>query len=210
VPAIVEAWYPGQAGGQALADVLFGDFNQAGRLPVTFYRSVEDLPPYDDYAMSGRTYRFFEGEPLFAFGHGLSYTRFEMGSLRIDRPQVAVGEQVTVAVEVSNSGDRAGDEVVQLYTRHPDAAVPRPRKELAGFKRISLEPGQRKRVAFALHTHQLGYYGSDMKYAVHPGRVEVLLGRSSQDLPLRGQIEIVGERSVVEKVFFSEAREMVA
>ena len=204
---LVEAWYPGQAGGQALADVLFGDYNPGGRLPVIFYRSVDDLPPFEDYAMEGRTYRYFQGEPLFPFGYGLSYTTFELGSLSIHPAEVSIGEQVTVAAEVINTGDRAGDEVVQLYIRHPGAAVPRPIKELKGFKRLHLQPGERKTLAFTLHSHQLGYYDDEMRYAAHPGSVEVLIGNSSRDLPLVGRFQIVGEGAQVDKVFFSRVGE---
>jgi beta-glucosidase len=207
IPAIVEAWYPGQAGGDAIADVLFGDYNPGGRLPVTFYKSLEDLPPFADYQMEGRTYRYFHGEPLFPFGHGLSYTTFEFDNLRISQPQVQVGGQVTVSCDVTNSGERAGDEVAQLYVRHPGAAVPRPIRELKGFKRISLEPGERKTLTFTLHTHQLGYYDESMCYTVQAGTVEVTVGNCSQNLPLSGQFEIVGEQAEVSKVFFSQVRE---
>jgi beta-glucosidase len=193
VAAIVEAWYPGQAGGEALADVLFGDYNPGGRLPVTFYRSVNDLPPFEDYRMEGRTYRYFHGEPLYPFGHGLSYTTFAASDLRIHPAKVTHGGQIAVSVSVTNTGDRAGDEVVQLYIRHPDATVPRPSKELRDFKRAHLEPGEYKAVTFMLHTHQLGYYDGEGHYAVHPGVVEVLIGTSSQNLPLDGRFEIVGE-----------------
>jgi beta-glucosidase len=209
VPAIVEAWYPGQAGGDALADVLFGDYNPGGRLPITFYQSTNDLPPFEEYAMEGRTYRYFQGEPLFAFGHGLSYTTFELDNLRLEPDRVPVGAEVTLHVDVTNSGTLAGDEVVQVYIRHPEATVPRPLKELKGFKRISLQPGERKMVTFVLHTHQLGYYDQAMRYAVHPGTVEVLVGHASDHLPLSGQFEIVGQRTEEDssKVFFSQAHE---
>ena len=206
IPAIVEAWYPGQAGGEALADLLFGDHNPAGRLPVTFYRSVDDLPPFDDYAMTGRTYRYFDGEPLFPFGHGLSYTTFAFDRLRVDPANVAIGDQVTIRLEVTNTGERAGDEVVQLYVRYPGAATPRPLQELKGFQRIHLAPGACKTVAFALHTHQLGTYDEGLGYAVHPGAVEVLVGRSSRDLPLAGRFEITGQPSRVDRVFFSNVQ----
>ena len=205
IPAIVEAWYPGQAGGDALADVLFGDYNPGGRLPITFYRSTDDLPPFENYAMEGRTYRYFQGEPLFAFGHGLSYTTFELDNLRLETDKVPVGDQVTLHLNVTNSGALAGDEVVQLYVRHPDASVPRPIKELKGFKRVSLQPGERKTVTFSLHTHLLGYYDEAMRYAVHPGTVEVLVGNSSQHLPLSGSFMITGTQTEVDKVFFSRA-----
>ncbi len=206
IPAIVEAWYPGQAGGEAIADVLFGDYNPAGRLPVTFYKSVEDLPPFTDYQMEGRTYRYFRGEPLFPFGYGLSYTTFQFDNLRIDQAKVQAGDAVAVSVDVTNSGDRAGDEVVQLYVRHRDAAGSRPIKELKGFKRIPLRPGECKTVTFILHVNQLGVYDPVLRYAVEPGTVEVMLGNSSQHLPLTGTFEIVGQRADVLKAFFSDVR----
>ncbi len=206
IPAILEAWYPGQAGGEALADVLFGDYNPAGRLPVTFYKSVEDLPPFEDYRMEGRTYRFFRGEPLFPFGYGLSYTTFEFEDLQIDGSQVEIGNNTRIGFDVTNTGDRAGDEVVQLYIRHLDATVPRPIKELRAFKRINLEPGQRKRVVFTLHSHQLGFSDEAVKFVVQPGTVEVMVGNSSQHLPLTGTVEVVGQHhhNSVPRVFFSQ------
>jgi beta-glucosidase len=133
IPAIVEAWYPGQAGGAAIADVLFGDYNPSGRLPVTFYKSAADLPPFDDYSMKGRTYRFFTGQPLFPFGHGLSYTTFAYRNLKPD------------SVEVENTGTRAGEEVVQLYVNHA----------LANFQRISLRPKERRTVHFPKATGEI-------------------------------------------------------
>ena len=206
VPAIVETWYPGQAGGDALADVLFGDYNPGGRLPVTFYQSVDDLPPFDDYDMEGRTYRYFRGEPLFPFGFGLSYTTFELDNLHIDQSEAEAGGEVAISVDVTNTGDRTGDEVVQLYVRHPDATVPRPIKDLKGFKRITLQPGERKTVSFTLHTHQLGYYDETMRYAVHPGKVGVMVGNSSDHLPLTEAFEINGQAVDIsdDKVFFSD------
>ncbi len=208
IPAIVEAWYPGQAGGDAIADVLFGDYNPAGRLPVTFYKSVEDLPPFEDYQMEGRTYRYFQGEPLFAFGHGLSYTTFQFDNLHIGQSEVKVGSQVAISVDVTNTGDRTGDEVVQLYVRHRDATVTQPVKELKGFKRITLQPGERKTVTFTLYTHQLGIYDEAMQFVIQPGTVEVMVGHSSQHLPLSGTFEIVGQPAGIstEKVFFSQVQ----
>jgi beta-glucosidase len=208
VQAIVFVWYPGQEGGKAVADVLFGDYNPGGRLPVTFYRSVNDLPPFEDYDMEGRTYRYFRGEPLFAFGHGLSYTTFEFDNLHVDPSKVEVGGELAISADVTNAGDRVGDEVVQLYVRRPDATVPRPIKELKGFKRITLQPGERKTVTFTLYTHQLGYYDEAMQYAIHPGMVEVMVGKSSQNVPLTGQFEIVGGRADVASTrsFFSQVQ----
>jgi beta-glucosidase len=208
VPAIVEAWYPGQAGGEALADVLFGDYNPAGRLPVTFYKSVEDLPPFVDYQMEGRTYRYFRGEPLFAFGHGLSYTTFEFDNLHVSHSEIKAGSTVAVSVDVTNSGDRAGDEVVQLYTRHSAAPSPRPIKELKGFKRFSLEAGERKTMTFTLSTDQLASWDEGGQWMVLPGTVEVMVGDSSQHLPLSGTFEIVGQPADVnnDRTLFSDVK----
>jgi beta-glucosidase len=208
IPAIVEAWYPGQAGGDALADVLFGDYNPGGRLPVTFYRSLDDLPPFDDYRMEGRTYRYFEGDPLFAFGHGLSYTHFRFDNLQINPGEIQAGDQVTVSCEVTNTGDRAGDEVAQLYVRHPQATVPRPIHELKGFARFMLEPGETRTVAFTLHTDLLAIYDEDVRQVVQPGVVDLMVGRSSDNLPLTGQLEITGPPEEVgrDKVFFGSTQ----
>ena len=145
VGAIVQAWYPGQAGGEAIGDVLFGDYNPAGRLPVTVYRSTDDLPPFDDYAMAGRTYRYFEGEALYPFGHGLSYTSFHYDDIRLDRSTASPGETVEVGVTVTNTGKRAGEEVVQLYVKDMEASVVRPQQALQGFARIQLAPGESRR-----------------------------------------------------------------
>jgi beta-glucosidase len=148
VPAIVEAWYPGQAGGTAIADVLFGDYNPAGRLPVTFYQSADQLPGFDDYSMKGRTYRYFQGEPLYAFGYGLSYTSF--GYSRLDCPERApANHDVPVSVEVRNTGKLDGDEVVQLYVKHDGV------RSLEGFRRVPLKAGERRVVKFVLKPRQL-------------------------------------------------------
>lgn len=204
IPAIVDAWYPGQAGGTALADVLFGDHNPAGRLPVTFYNSVDDLPPFEDYGVNGRTYRYFNGKPLFPFGHGLSYTSFEYSNLQIGKPDVQAGNKVVVKVNIANSGSRAGDEVVQLYIRQMEGA--RSAMKLKGFLRIALEPGECKTVAFHLHTNQLGLYDDEMRYMVQPQAVVALIGRSAGDLPLAGTFNVVGEPmdATENKVFFCE------
>jgi beta-glucosidase len=142
VPAIVEAWYPGQGGGTAIADVLFGDYNPAGRLPVTFYKSVDQLPAFTDYNMKGRTYRFFDGDPLWAFGYGLSYTTFGYDKLAVP-PSARAGQDVTVKVDVKNTGKRAGEEVVQVYVKGP-ASPGAPLKSLAAFQRVALKQGEHK------------------------------------------------------------------
>ncbi len=149
VPAIVEAWCPGQAGGTAVADVLFGNVSPAGRLPVTFYRSIDQLPAFDDYAMKGRTYRYFAGASLYPFGHGLSYSRFTYARLAVPKG-AAVGAPVAVSVEVRNAGTMPADEVVQLYVTDVEASAPVPLRALKGFERVSLKRGERRTVLFTL------------------------------------------------------------
>jgi len=191
VPAIVEAWYPGQAGGSAIADVLFGDYNPGGRLPVTFYRSVDDLPGFEDYSMAGRTYRFFNGPPLYAFGHGLSYTTFAYDSLRVSSDTVAADGSVTVRVNVTNTGQRAGDEVVQLYVQHLASAVSRPRQDLKGFKRIALKPGETRTVEFTLAASALAYWNvTTHGWTVEAEPVRLEIGASSADIRLSRVIRV--------------------
>jgi beta-glucosidase len=193
LPAILVAWYPGQRGGNAVADVLFGDANPAGRLPVTFYKADETLPAFDDYGMAGRTYRYFDGEPLYPFGHGLSYTRFGYAGLVLDRGHVAPDGRVTVTVEVHNAGERAGDEVVQMYLRPVDPRRPRASRELRGFERIGLAPGERHSVSFTFSpaTDLRHYDEAAGAYAVDPGEYEVEVGASSADIRLRQRIRVV-------------------
>jgi beta-glucosidase len=192
VPAIVEAWYPGEAGGTAIADVLFGDYNPGGRLPVTFYRSVDDLPPFDDYRMANRTYRFFTGTSLYAFGHGLSYTTFAYSKLRMSAPTVRAGDTVTVRVDVRNTGRRTGDELVQLYVRHPGSAVERPRHELKGYRRITLRPGETRTVALPLAASALAYWNAGrQRWVVEPETVEIQIGASSSDIRLTSTIRVL-------------------
>ena len=187
LPAIVLAWYPGQRGGNAVADVLFGDVSPAGRLPVTFYKSVDQIPPFSDYAMEGRTYRYFRGEPLYPFGYGLSYTRFAYSGLKLSRPSVGRDDALEVALDVRNTGPRDGDEVVQLYVRDTGAKAPAPKRELRGFQRVHLKAGETRRVTFSLvPSRDLLHYDEGKKaMAVAPGPFEVEVGASSGDLRLR-------------------------
>jgi len=175
VPAIVEAWYPGQAAGDAIADVLLRGTSPAGRLPVTFYRAVEDLPPFPDYAMEGRTYRYFRGEPLFPFGHGLSYAHFRYSDLRVPE-RVRAGDDVEASVEVENTGAVASDEVVQLYVTDLEASVPVPVRSLAGFARVSLAPGERRRVSLPVPADALSLIDADGRRVVEPGTFELSMG----------------------------------
>ena len=173
VPAILESWYPGQTGGAAIADVLFGDYNPAGRLPVTFYQSAQQLPAFNNYAMAGRTYRYFEGRPLYRFGDGLSYTTFEYRNLQITSNEVPAGRSLRVMADVLNSGKTPGEEVIELYIRRPGAL---PIRSLAGFFRTRLEPGERKTVEFQITPAQLATIAADGVKTVTPGDLEISFG----------------------------------
>ncbi|HEY4064046.1 MAG TPA: glycoside hydrolase family 3 C-terminal domain-containing protein [Puia sp.] len=175
IPAIVEAWYPGQAAGPAIADVLFGDYNPAGRLPVTFYRSLDDLPAFGDYAMAGRTYRYFKGEVLYPFGYGLSYTRFQYDHLEFAKA-ARRGDTVRVSVNVKNTGSREGDEVAQLYLSGKDATVPVPIRSLRGFKRIHLQPGETKTLHFSIAPDAFTIIDDKMQKVTLPGRFDLSVG----------------------------------
>ncbi|MBL7111703.1 MAG: glycoside hydrolase family 3 C-terminal domain-containing protein [Bacteroidales bacterium] len=195
VPAIVQAWYGGQAAGTAIADVLFGDYNPAGRLPVTFYKSVNDLPDFSDYNMDNRTYRYFTGKPLYPFGYGLSYTTFEYGQPVIEKSEINGSEPVIVKVNVTNTGDLAGDEVVQLYIRDDESLVTRPLREMKGFKRIHLETGESAEVEFSIGPKELEYYDVEQQeYIVEPGTFTIYTGSSSSLNDLKSvQLNVVSE-----------------
>lgn len=192
LPGILVAWYPGQQGGNAVADVLFGETSPAGRLPVTFYESASQLPDFADYRMEGRTYRYFRGEPVYPFGHGLSYTTFEYANLRLSRATAGAGDRIDVTAEVRNTGARAGDEVVQLYVRAPDAGPAAAIRTLRGVERVSLAPGERKVVRFSLQPQRdmLTYDEARKALAVAPGPFEIEIGGSSRALPLRGRVSV--------------------
>jgi beta-glucosidase len=176
IPAILQAWYPGEAGGTALADVLFGDTNPSGRLPVTVYKSVADLPPFTDYAMANRTYRYFRGEPLYPFGHGLSYTTFAYDNLRFDKAAIMADEPLVLTVDVRNTGQRAGDEVVQLYLSYPDTSPRNPIHQLRGFTRVHLAPGESKTVSFTLPAKELALVNDAGQRVVEAGEYRVSIG----------------------------------
>jgi beta-glucosidase len=192
VPAIVVAWYPGQRGGNAVADVLFGDANPSGRLPVTFYRSAQQLPAFDDYNMKGRTYRYFAGDPLYPFGHGLSYTQFEYSGLRLGKADAGRDEAVEVSVNVRNAGKRAGHEVVQLYVRAVTPAVPMPIQALRGFERVLIKPGEQKQVTFRLAPAEAmsRYDETTKRFVVDAGEYELAVGASSRDIRQKATVRI--------------------
>jgi beta-glucosidase len=180
VPAILDAWYPGQAGGTAIADVLFGDYNPAGRLPVTFYKSADQIPPFTNYAMKEKTYRFFTGEPLFKFGHGLSYTTFIYGNLVLPK-QARIGEPLKMSVEVTNVGSRDGEEVVQLYVKGRGTPG-EPIRSLEGFQRVAIKARQKKTVEFTLKPEQLSHVLADGRRVIDAGTIEISIG-GQQPIP---------------------------
>ncbi|MBL7856308.1 MAG: glycoside hydrolase family 3 C-terminal domain-containing protein [Cyclobacteriaceae bacterium] len=174
VNAIIEAWYPGQAAGQAIADVLFGDYNPGGKLPVTFYKSVNDLPAFDEYKVSSQTYRYFKGEPLYPFGFGLSYTTFAYENLKLDS-EIKMGDSARISVTVKNTGKVAGDEVAQVYLSNQDKSLSRAIHSLKGFKRIHLTPGESSTLHFTLSPNDFSIF-LDGEKKILPGKFEIFVG----------------------------------
>jgi beta-glucosidase len=201
--AVVNAWVPGDEGPGAIAEVLFGDADPGGKLPVTVPRHVGQVPIYYAHKPSGGRSHwhgdYVDGShlPLWPFGHGLSYTRFALHGPSLDRTTLGPEDEVAIAVEVENVGERTGDEVVQLYVRDEDASVTRPVKELGGFRRVRLSPGERRRVTFRLAAEQLAFTGLDGRLVLEPGRVRLLVGTSSTELPCQAEVELTGEPSVL-------------
>lgn len=182
--AIVNAWYPGQAGGTAVADVLFGDYNPAGRLPLTFYASSSDLPDFQDYNMTGRTYRYFKGKPLFPFGYGLSYTTFKYGKAVLSSNKPKIGKEVTLTIPVTNTGKRDGDEVIQIYVRNLNDKEG-PLKSLRAYSRVNVKAGKKKSVEIKLPASTFEFFDSSTnKMDIQPGKYELLYGSSSDDKAL--------------------------
>jgi len=193
VQAVVEAWYLGEEGGNAIADVLFGDYNPGGKLPITFPKTVGQLPLYYNYKPTGRIYDYVDlrgKQPLFPFGHGLSYTEFEYSNLKIHPEKISPKGKVNISVDVKNIGKYKGDEVVQLYIHDAVATIAKPVKELKGFKRITLEPGEKETVNFTLTSEDLASYDVNMNLVVEPGVFEVMVGSSSEDIRLNGSFEV--------------------
>ena len=191
IPAIVNAWYPGESGGRAVAEVLFGDYNPGGRLPLTFYKSLDDLPPFDDYDITkGRTYQYFQGDVLYPFGYGLSYTRFDYSGLKVEDG----GEEVRVSFDVKNAGKRDGDEVAQVYVKLPGRDGAMPIKELKGFKRVHLRRGAKQRVDISLRKDLLRYWDEkDGRFVCPSGEYTIMVGASSQDIRLRQLVHLQQE-----------------
>lgn len=194
LPAIVQAWYPGEEGGRAVAEVLFGDVCPSGRLPVTLYGATSDLPPFDDYSMSNRTYRYFGGKPLFAFGHGFSYTKFRYRGASLDRKTYESGDTINVSFMLKNTGPCDGDEVAQVYFRHVNSAVPQPRQALCGFARIHLAKGASAPVRIQIPAERFRYWDTVKKqYTVEPGKYELLVGGASDDIRQKLRLIISGD-----------------
>jgi beta-glucosidase len=175
IPGILEAWYPGEEGGTAVAEALAGDFSPSGKLPITFYKSVDQLPPFEDYAMKGRTYRYFTDEPLYPFGYGLSYTSFDFSHLKFDKELLGPNEDLIATVDVKNTGEMAGDEVVELYVTHPGVEGA-PIRSLEGMSRVSLKPGETKSVTIQVPNRNLSVVAEDGTRRIVPGELQVWVG----------------------------------
>ena len=189
VPAIVNAWYPGESGGKAVAEVLFGDYNPGGRLPLTYYRSLDELPPFDDYDITkGRTYKYFKGDVLYPFGYGLSYTTFKYSNL-----QVADGEEeINVSFQLKNAGKYAGDEVAQVYVKLPERDEVMPVKELKGFERVASKSGEHKKMTLKLRKDLLRYWDEAKGKFVYPsGDYTIMVGASSADIRLQKVVSVL-------------------
>ncbi|AXP80137.1 Xylan 1-2C4-beta-xylosidase precursor [Mariniflexile rhizosphaerae] len=205
--AIVSAGYPGQQGGNAIADVLFGDYNPAGRLPITYYKSIDQLPPFEDYNMKGRTYRYFDQEPLFPFGFGLSYTKFAYTNFKMPS-KIEINKPIEVSVTVSNIGDFDGDEVVELYLKDEKATTPRPKHQLIGFKRVNIKKAEQKEVKFTILPRQLSMINNKNELVIEPGWFTVSVGGGQPNLIeenraistecISKRIKVIGKTSLIE------------
>ncbi|MEO5996586.1 MAG: glycoside hydrolase family 3 C-terminal domain-containing protein [Chitinophagaceae bacterium] len=195
-PAIIEAWWGGEQGANAIADVIFGNVNPGGKLPFTVYATEAQVPPQDEYDVTkGFTYMYINGQPLFPFGHGLSYTDFKYSNLKLSGKQIPATGKVIINVDVKNTGKIAGDEVVQLYVHDVDASVKRPSKELRGFERVTLNPGETKTVTLTLPGDKLAFYDEKTHgFIVEPGAFDILLGSSSGDIRLKTKLTVVAAK----------------
>ncbi|HVU08969.1 MAG TPA: glycoside hydrolase family 3 C-terminal domain-containing protein [Verrucomicrobiae bacterium] len=189
--AIVQAWYPGEQGGRAVAEILFGDVNPAGRLPVTFYNATADLPDFENYSMSNRTYRYFNGQPEFAFGYGLSYTKFDYRDAKLNGSNFTTNDTIQISFTIQNTGARDGDEVPQIYFRHVNSSVPQPKLALCGFERVNVPSNQTTNVTVQISPQRLRYWDTTKKqYVVEAGDYELLVGASSDDIRLKAPFKI--------------------
>jgi beta-glucosidase len=190
--AMLQGWWLGEEGGNAMADVIFGDVNPSGHLPYTIYASEAQVPPQNEYDISkGFTYMYVKGEPLYPFGYGLSYAKFDYSKLRISSQKISATENISVTVDVKNTGKRAGDEVAQLYTREIHPSVVRAGKELRGFQRVTLQPGEKKTLTFTVPAEKLAFYDEKQHaFVVEPGKYEIQIGVSSADIRERASLQV--------------------
>jgi len=191
IPAIIEAWYPGQEGGNAVADVIFGNYNPAGRLPVTFYKSVNDLPEFEDYSMNGRTYKYFRSKPLYAFGYGLSYTSFEYGNAKLENESVTKTDTIRLSIPIRNVGRYDGDEVIQVYVKQPENVKEKPIKSLVAFERLHLLKGDSRIISISIPVSRLRHYNQEIgEYDIAIGNYELLIGAASDDIKIKTGISV--------------------
>jgi len=203
IPAILEAWYPGQAGGTAIADVIFGDYNPSGRLPLTFYKSIDQIPAFDEYDMKGKTYRYFDGKPLYEFGYGLNYSTFEY-TMKDIPTEIITGEKINLSVDVTNTGKYDGDEVVQLYVSLPDSKLKKSIRSLQGFKRIHLKVGETQTVEFTLTPEQFAARDENNLAVVESGNVQISIGGKQPDAKsiankkgVQFDVKVAGDKYIV-------------
>jgi len=199
IPSVIEAWMPGEEGACAVSDILFGDYNPGGKLPISFPRSVGQVPVYYNHKPSGGRshwkgdYVELSSKPLFPFGYGLSYTNFEYSNMVVEPESTTCNGQIKISIDIKNTGSCRGDEVVQLYISDEQSTITRPVKELKGFKRVNLDKGQKKTVTFIIASEQLGFYDRNMRYIIEPGNIKVMVGSSSEDTRLSGEFKIKGK-----------------
>jgi beta-glucosidase len=195
VPAMLEAWYAGEEGGNAIADVLLGDFNPGGRLPYTVYETTKDIPPQTDYDIThGYTYMYYTGTPVFPFGHGLSYTTFNYGNLKLSSDRTTPDGTITLSIDVTNTGSRAGDEVVQFYGHERQCSVKQPNQKLVGFERVHLEAGEKKAVTLELPANRMQIYDVNTHaFVVEPGVFDISAGSSSGDIRAKAEYTVAGK-----------------
>jgi len=193
VPAVLLAWYPGEEGGNAVADILFGDVNPGGKLPITFPQTIGQVPLYYNYKPTGRGYGYIQisGDPQFPFGYGLSYTEFSYHDLQLSADKIPVDGGLKINFRVKNTGQLTGDEVVQLYLHDVVGSVSRPVKELKKFKRIHLSPAEEQQISFEINSNDLSMLDAKLKKVVEPGIFEVMIGSSSADIRLHSTFEVI-------------------
>jgi beta-glucosidase len=191
IPAIVEGWMPGEQGGNAIADVLFGDYNPCGKLPITFPRHSGQYPFYYNHSITKDDAKYIDmpGTPIWEFGYGLSYTKFEYSNLQMPK-EIGKASDVNISVDVKNTGSRKGAEVVQLYINDLISSTSKPVKELKGYEKVVLEPGETKTVNLRLTPEDLSLFNRDMRFVVEPGTFEIMIGSSSNDIKLKSNLEV--------------------